>query len=666
MSPTSPVRVSVVVPVYNPGTHIDALIESLAAQSMPHQQFEVIFSDDGSTDETPERLDQLAEEWANVTVLHEPNSGWPGRPRNLGTDAAHGKYVFFADQDDWLGEEALQRMCDYADENSSDVVIGRYAGHHRGVAKALFSRSRPRATPADTPLMDSLTPHKMFRKAFLTEHGLRFPEGRRRLEDHVFVVSAYLLADRISVLADYHCYFHVSRSDAGNAGYRQIDPAGYYSNVREVVAIVMANTEPGAVRNRFLRRTLTHELLGRLDGRSILAQSATYQRKIFEQAHDIATESIPASVDTGLNPVQRVRATLLRQGRLDDLLACTEAWGHAAPTARLVGLTWTGSGLSVEAEAVLRDARTGQPWRYVAEGGSYFLRAPRELRGEFPRAEADCTASLQSPGAHVVMRRRADSQEWVVATTSAAQIHDDGDTAWASLRAAGTIDPRTLAAGHRLASGIWDVYLRVSQTGWSRDVRLGSVRDDELDSGCVPALSGETAFVPYWTHPHGNLSIDLTGSRRAIGRIRDAQVGGPPGRCRLTIALTSLDPTPPAFELRRADAVPLAPVPTASTDMRALTAELPPLDPGQWTVALSGRDGAALATGVGLDAHRNGSVTVRTASSAPPSAARPPARPDAVARLEGAVLRVPWLARAARRVRRLARTAWAKRPSRHG
>ena len=122
MSPTSPVRVSVVVPVYNPGTHIDALIESLAAQSMPQQQFEVVFSDDGSTDETPGRLDQLAEERANVTVLHEPNSGWPGRPRNLGTDAAHGKYVFFVDQDDWLGEEALQRMCDYADENSSDVV----------------------------------------------------------------------------------------------------------------------------------------------------------------------------------------------------------------------------------------------------------------------------------------------------------------------------------------------------------------------------------------------------------------------------------------------------------------------------------------------------------------------------------------------------------------
>ena len=93
--------------------------------------------------------------------------------------------------------------------------------------------------------MDSLTPHKMFRRAFLLEHDLTFPEGRRRLEDHVFVVSAYLHARGISVLSDYPCYFHTARGDGGNAGFRPLEPVGYFANLRDALDAVEALTEPG-------------------------------------------------------------------------------------------------------------------------------------------------------------------------------------------------------------------------------------------------------------------------------------------------------------------------------------------------------------------------------------------------------------------------------------
>ena len=83
-----PVRVSVVVPVFNPGRYIDPLIDSLRRQTMPAADFEAVFVDDGSTDDTPGKLDRLAESEPNVTVVHIPNSGWPGRPRNIGIEAA--------------------------------------------------------------------------------------------------------------------------------------------------------------------------------------------------------------------------------------------------------------------------------------------------------------------------------------------------------------------------------------------------------------------------------------------------------------------------------------------------------------------------------------------------------------------------------------------------
>ena len=370
-------RVSVVVAVYNTGEHIEPLIASLAGQTLPADQFEVVFVDDGSTDETPARLDRLAAETPNVTVVHEPNSGWPGRPRNVGLDIARGTYVFFADHDDWFGAEALERMTDYADQCGSDLLIPRYAGHHRGVAKAMFNRSRPSATLADTPLMDSLTPHKLFRRDFLTAEGLRFPEGKRRLEDHVFVVDAYFRAKTISVLADYHCYFHIGRPDAGNAAFNRIDPPSYYGYVREVVDIIYGHTEPGSLRDRCLRRPLRQELLGRLDGAGFLAQAGDYQHSVFDECRELAQELLPPELDAGLSPPQRLRAALVRPDRFDDLLAYVRHQVDIGAAARLEDLRWDDDGfLVLELTGRLYDGRPDQPVVYRREGDALLLTTP--------------------------------------------------------------------------------------------------------------------------------------------------------------------------------------------------------------------------------------------------------------------------------------------------
>ncbi len=233
-----PIKVSVIVPVYNPGAYIEDCVSSLLRQSLPADEYELIFVDDGSTDDTPARLDELAAEDPRVTVVHQENSGWSGKPRNVGIAAARGEYVMFVDNDDHLGDEALERMHDYGVAHDADVVVGKMAGQGRGVPVELFRRNHPRATLESAPLIDSLTPHKMFRRAFLDRIGLRFPEGRRRLEDHVFVTEAFLRAANVSVLSDYVCYYHVRRDDAANAGFQRFDPVGYFKNLREALDVV--------------------------------------------------------------------------------------------------------------------------------------------------------------------------------------------------------------------------------------------------------------------------------------------------------------------------------------------------------------------------------------------------------------------------------------------
>ena len=146
------VKVSVIVPVYNPGSNIDQCISSLLGQSLPADEYEVIFVDDGSTDETPARLDELARTHENVRVEHIPNSGWPGRPRNIGIDLARGEFVYFVDNDDWLGSEALERLHAKALRDDSDIVIGKVVGHGKVVPRSLFRRNRSDATLEWPPL----------------------------------------------------------------------------------------------------------------------------------------------------------------------------------------------------------------------------------------------------------------------------------------------------------------------------------------------------------------------------------------------------------------------------------------------------------------------------------------------------------------------------------
>jgi glycosyltransferase involved in cell wall biosynthesis len=503
-----PVKVSVVVPVYNPGRYIDRCIRSILDQSLPDDEFEAIFVDDGSTDKTPGRLDALAAEHRNIRTIHQENSGWPGKPRNVGIAAASGEYVFFLDHDDALGREALERMYAMAVRNGSDVVIGKMAGHYRGVPKHLFFANRDRATLADAPLLDALTPHKLFRRAFIEEHGLRFPEGRRRLEDHVFVVNSYFLADVISVLADYICYYHYRREDRANAGLRRLEPAGYFGNLREVIGIVEANTEPGPFRDSLLERFARAELLGRLRGRGFIEHPEEYRRDLFAEIRGVVEDRIGPGVDERLAPAQRAQMALLRAGRLDLLVKLAQAELQVTAHARLTRLEWTPElKLSLAVETGLNAGH--EPLGVERHGDRLLLRVPDEVAAVLPD-DARLVPRPLSGRARLVIRRHDDSAELVVPASVELRVEEgsDGDDRL-TFALQGEIDPRTVAGGEPIWAGQWDVVAIVEFLGYTAETRLKAPSEGGDMARSAVLQIDSLSIHSSWPRPKHHLTLDI-------------------------------------------------------------------------------------------------------------------------------------------------------------
>ncbi|MEU6124397.1 glycosyltransferase family 2 protein [Streptomyces sp. NPDC047123] len=489
-------KVSVVIPTYNTGETILTGLAALRAQSMPREEFEVVYVDDGSTDGTPDLLEEALVDEPSMRLIRADNSGWPGRPRNLGTAAAHGEYVHYVDDDDWLAPKALEKLYARARETGADIVAGRMAGHGRGAPRAPFARPMAAGTfRQDAVLTGTMTVHKLFRTSFLRRHALSFPEGRVRLEDHIFMLRAYLLAERVATVHDYTCY-HWVRHTGGqhNISYRRIDPHPYLASIRSVLAVLDApdtRVADGPVRRRLIANWYGNKALKRLTGKRLVGLPDEERAQWYSAVCALAAD-LPPEVDAHLPVRLRVVSALARYGDHDllDRFASFEA--DIAQEPHLDAAQWVEGALNVEATTrLVHRGRAGghsDPVLFVRSerpDGTprYHWHLPAELaRVPGIDAASDFTAAVARARVAPLLRHRRGRTELLVRADSSveevpvATAQDDGThLVELRFRTVAAVDPRTADAGRKLASGAWDVLLRLSACGWLSAPRLAGL-----------------------------------------------------------------------------------------------------------------------------------------------------------------------------------------------
>lgn len=115
--------VSIVIPFYNPEKYFDRLLKSIAAQTYEHIQ--VVLVDDGSEPD----FNRIAKEFVGLAenrLLVTKGNGGVASARQAGLEVCTGEFIIHADADDFLPEDAINKLVKKMIEEKSDVVIAGY------------------------------------------------------------------------------------------------------------------------------------------------------------------------------------------------------------------------------------------------------------------------------------------------------------------------------------------------------------------------------------------------------------------------------------------------------------------------------------------------------------------------------------------------------------
>lgn len=207
--------ISVIVPVYNVEEYLHVCINSILKQS--YQDFEVICIDDASTDSSLEILEYFAKKDSRVKIIKNKENIGLGPSRNVGIEAATGKYILFLDSDDWYSFDTLETLVTEAEENNLEVLMFKNIVYYEdnqafgmepyyemrfmdNFAHKIFTHWDLNKKLFSLPIGAC---NKLYLKSFLDENNIRFPNQNYIHEDNPFSCKVLLCAERMSYTDKY-------------------------------------------------------------------------------------------------------------------------------------------------------------------------------------------------------------------------------------------------------------------------------------------------------------------------------------------------------------------------------------------------------------------------------------------------------------------------------
>jgi glycosyltransferase involved in cell wall biosynthesis len=192
------INISIIIPVYNAGKYLQDTLESVKQQSFTN--WECICINDGSTDRSSDVIRSFVDNDNRFKLVEQKNSG-VSVSRNVGLDAATGKYVAFLDQDDLMPHTALESLFVLAEEYNKNLIRGRRLNipddYELNALKNIKINTKHRIISSLTILKLKMLPRRwmyvwlcLFNRNFLSD--IRFYEPLKSgAEDNIFMFDVF-------------------------------------------------------------------------------------------------------------------------------------------------------------------------------------------------------------------------------------------------------------------------------------------------------------------------------------------------------------------------------------------------------------------------------------------------------------------------------------------
>lgn len=194
-------KLSIIVPIYNVEKYIKDCISSVYRQSLSDEDFEVILVNDGTEDNSLERIEDICTLHNNLFIINQENQGLSSA-RNTGLLYAKGDYVIFLDSDDLLAEGSVAALLELALSSDADLLVADFLKlSDEEILR--YNRTNDESCgvikTGSQLFMEDLTPDQsyvwrtIYKRIFLLQNELKFIPGIC-YEDIPFTPECYLKA----------------------------------------------------------------------------------------------------------------------------------------------------------------------------------------------------------------------------------------------------------------------------------------------------------------------------------------------------------------------------------------------------------------------------------------------------------------------------------------
>ena len=240
------ILVSVVVPVYNTERYLSRCMDALVSQTLDKKSLEIVIVNDGSTDSSPEIIESYRCKYPELIKVYNKSNGGQASARNLGIKKATGRYIGFADSDDYVDHSLFKKLSDKAISENADLTECHYHSMleqektdddglptykeigTRGTIKAHDDVKELFLNPQVSPW------NKLYKREIIIDNNIFFPEGMI-YEDTAFYLKTLPYINKQAYVDEKLVYYCVRNNSTmtGNLGIKVGDIFKVFDDIIE-------------------------------------------------------------------------------------------------------------------------------------------------------------------------------------------------------------------------------------------------------------------------------------------------------------------------------------------------------------------------------------------------------------------------------------------------